>query len=189
MRIKKFTFNPFQVNTYLLYNDEREAIVIDPGMINDKERSEILSYIKENRLKINYLLNTHLHLDHILGNKCISDSFNVKAIASAKDVNFIHKSIEYAEIFGLMDYYISGDDFEKKIKPNIDSFIDSKGLETIKIKDIQLDIIEIPGHTIGHLAFVDRKNGICFSGDSLFKGSVGRTDISEFDKNKMHSLL
>ena len=164
-QLKEFTFNPLQENTYLLYNEAKEAIIIDPGCYFDDEKENLISFIKNHQLDIKYLLNTHCHLDHVFGNKWIFENFHTKLHLHPLEV----KVLETAPASGLM-WGIPFDNY-------IDTYIYLNPGDQIFLGDDCLDILWLPGHSPGHLGFYCKKQDFIISGDVLFRESVGRTDL------------
>ena len=187
MKIKAFVFNPFQEHCFVLSN-KTECIIIDPGCCNNKERSSLSDYIKEENLNIKYLLNTHLHIDHIMGNRFIQSEFGIGASANENDEFLLENMYQYACSLGLMGNAFTESIFYKQIEAFPLQNLLCEG-DIITIDGIQLDVIEIPGHTPGHLAFYNKQDDCIFSGDAIFRGSIGRTDLAGKDENEMYNLL
>lgn len=166
MEIKQFIFNPFQENTYLLSNDEKECIVIDPGALFEMERTQLVNYIKENGLQLKRVLQTHLHLDHIFGCKTLFDEFGVSPEAHAADEFLLERFPEQMRQFGMMG--------EEKCVP-LKGYL-KEGM-VIPFGKSELHVIHTPGHSPGGLCFYAPQENIVFCGDSLFQGSIGRTDL------------
>ncbi len=166
MEIKSFTFNPFQENTYVVYNAKKEAVIIDPGCYERFEEEELTIFISENNLNVLAILNTHCHLDHVFGNQFCMQKYTVDILAH-KEEEF---TLSLAEKSALM-YGIPG----LKISPNISRYIVDK--EIIQLGDLQFEVIFAPGHAVGHVAFYNAENNLCIAGDILFKGSFGRPDL------------
>ncbi len=165
LTIKSFTFNPFQENTYLLYDEAGEGALIDPGCYEESERKELLNFVEENNIKIKQLLNTHCHIDHVLGNAWAKRTFEVPLLIHKSDLPVL-KSVEvYAPNYGFKMY--------EGTEP--DGFL--KEEENIKIGSEILKILFVPGHSPGHVVFYDEVSNQLISGDTLFKGSIGRTDL------------
>lgn len=173
LTIKAFTFNPVEENTYLLYNEEKECAIIDPGCYFGNERNELKDYLAENALKPVLLLNTHCHLDHVFGNKFIYDTYGLPLYLHPLE----QQVLEYAPVSGLkwnlpFDNYAGPLHF---LQPG----------DTIAIgKDI-LKILFTPGHSPGHVVFYCEKQAFIIGGDVLFKGSIGRTDLPLGDHNTL----
>lgn len=163
--IKKFICNPFQVNSFLLYDETREAIVIDAAYYNEKERTLFRSYIIDNNLKIKGLYSTHGHVDHILGNPFVISEYSILSAMHMQDLFLVDEALGYASIFGLEIVNIA--------RPNF--FLNENDI--IKFGASELKILHLPGHSPGSLAFYNTDQKIVFCGDVLFKGSIGRTDL------------
>lgn len=167
MKIKTFTFNPITENTYLLIDEESKVcIIIDAGNMYGRENLMLSNYIEDNGLILKRLVNTHLHLDHCFGNAYISEHFNVGPEASQKDEFLLDVMEKHIAMFGI----------DTDVKPQPLKGYLSAG-DVIKEGSIELQVIEVPGHTPGGVAFYSAKDGCLFSGDTLFQGSIGRTDL------------
>ena len=166
MIIKTFTFNPFQENTYLLHDETGEALLIDAGCLNEGEKRLLKHYIDENKLTLKRLINTHLHLDHQFGNKFIFDTYGIAPEACKEDEFLLESIAEQARSFGFP--------LKEDAQP-LGSYISEN--DEIKFGNTSLVAIHVPGHSPGSLAFYAAKEGVLFSGDVLFQGSVGRTDF------------
>lgn len=165
IKIMKFTFNLFQVNTYLLYDETRECSIIDAGCYEESEKEEIAEFIKTHELIPKHLINTHSHIDHIVGNTYISEKYNLKLEAHTGGSRFIDHSDHTAFIYG----------FEGVKMKAIDLSI--KEGETIHFGNSTLEVIETPGHADGSLCFLSREQQFVITGDVLFYQSIGRTDL------------
>lgn len=166
MEVQKFTFNPFQENSYVLFDETKECVIIDPGCSNSQERDELFKFIDKYALKPQYVLNTHCHIDHMLGVSDCLEKYNV---------NFYAHS---AESFNLEKLKIQADLFGMQLSPNpigIDRAIEEG--EELTFGNTQLKVLLVPGHSPGHLAFYSDADKVVISGDILFDGSIGRTDL------------
>jgi glyoxylase-like metal-dependent hydrolase (beta-lactamase superfamily II) len=167
MKIEKFIFNPFHENTYLVYDEvTKDAVVIDCGCYTQKEKNTLLSFINQHQLTIKYVLNTHLHIDHIFGNKFLFSQFGIEPQAHKGDIELLERMQEQALAFGLS--------LKEKEQP-IGNFIDEKNSLTIGESSIQF--IHVPGHSLGSLCIYFPKEKWLFSGDVLFLRCIGRTDL------------
>lgn len=164
--VKAFNFNYFSENTYLVYDDSREAVLIDCGCMRPEEEKELSDYITDNQLTLKYNLCTHLHLDHIFGNGYIYKTYGLHPRAHKADVEIIPSPDEQGRLFGLPAGVAS---------VSVKEYI--SGGESIPFGHSELTAITVPGHSPGSLAFYNKKNGYLFSGDALFAGSIGRTDL------------
>ncbi|MCK4665018.1 MAG: MBL fold metallo-hydrolase [Bacteroidales bacterium] len=165
INIKTFIFNPFQVNTYLLYDETKECIIIDAGCYDNNEQEIILSFIEKNKLKPVKLLNTHCHIDHIFGNNYIGDKYKLFLEIHEADQFLIDAAIEHAKTFGL----------EINKQPAIGKYLNDN--EIIKFGNSELKIIHIPGHSPGGIVFYNKQQEFIIAGDVLFCDSIGRTDL------------
>jgi glyoxylase-like metal-dependent hydrolase (beta-lactamase superfamily II) len=148
-----------------LYDDSKECIIIDAACYIKKEEDALLKYITDNQLKPVRLLNTHCHLDHIFGNKFIHESFDLNPEAHEDEKPNNDFAAQAAENYGLT----------MAAPPPLVNFIDEN--DTIKFGNSKLDILHLPGHTKGSLAFYSEEENAVISGDVLFKDSIGRTDL------------
>jgi len=170
MTIKTFTFNPFQENTYLIYDENGEAAVIDAGCYNETEKQLIKNYLVDNNLVLKKVLNTHLHIDHQFGNKFLFETYGLKPEASKEDEFLLENITEQLRMFGLP----AGEGVQ-----NIGSYIEDN--QVIKVGNITLKAIHVPGHSPGSMCLYAEKDGVLFAGDVLFRGSIGRTDLPKGD--------
>lgn len=169
MHIRPFTFNDFQVNTYVVYDDTKECIIVDPGMYYEQEKQEITDFISANGLKPVLVVNTHAHIDHIIGNKFIADKYQLKLAAHKESVEFLKHAKEYGMTFGIkLD----------EVKP-IDVFLDEQ--TPLRFGNSSLEVLYTPGHADGSLCFYARQDGFIITGDVLFYQSIGRTDLPTGD--------
>ena len=165
LKIKSFTFNPVQENTYLLYNESKQCIVIDPGCYFDAEKESLKAFITQNELKPTLLLNTHCHLDHVFGNKMIAETYQLTLQIHEKEKIVL----SYAPTAGLM-YNLPFDSYEGQ-------FILLKEGDKIQLGNSELAVIEVPGHSPGSICFYCADQHFLIGGDVLFQGSIGRTDL------------
>lgn len=165
IHIETFTFNPFSENTYIVSDETKECVIIDPGCHNYEERKELKDYIENEGLKVVHLLNTHAHIDHVLGNAFVKRTFGVKLHLHKNDLPLLENAANRADYYGFPNYESS----------TVDVFIEEG--DTITFGNSSLDILFVPGHAPGHVAFLNGEQKICLSGDVLFRGSVGRTDF------------
>lgn len=165
-QIKTFAFNPFQVNTYVLYNDDqKECIIVDPACYTEEEYNILFNFLKETNLEPKFILNTHCHIDHVLGIDRLKETFNIPFYANSKDQYLLDAAIEHGQSFGInLD----------KI-PVIDKSVDEN--DAIYLGEFQIRIFNVPGHSNGSLAFYIKEIDSVLTGDVLFDGSIGRTDL------------
>ncbi len=163
--VKAFTFSPVQENTYLLYNEQGQAIMIDPGCYFPEEQDALQNFITQNRLEPKLLLNTHCHLDHVFGNKWIHETWGLLLHIHEKE----KKVLDFAPASGLM-WNLPFDNYNGEI-------LYLNEAETIRLGNDELELIFAPGHSPGHLCFYCPKQGFLIGGDVLFRESIGRTDL------------
>lgn len=173
VQVQAFAFNPFSENTYLLYDDTREAIIIDPGCYDRSELNELTSYIERNDLKPVQIVNTHAHIDHVLGIAALKRKYGIPFALHPLDEPVLKAVKTYASNYG----------FSSFDEPDIDRYL-SEG-DTVGFGNTQLKVIFVPGHAPGHVAFVCDEEHFVIGGDVLFRMSIGRTDLPGGD----HSTL
>lgn len=166
MKIARLIFNPIQENTYVVWDDTLEAVVIDAGNMGERENEILEKFIANNGLKPVLALNTHGHFDHLLGVDFLRERYGAKLAMSSKDEFLLRNASVSAELFGVR----AGD-----LPEAID--IDLEGKESISFGSTTLKIIPVPGHTPGHVAFYEPESRVLFTGDTLFRESIGRTDL------------
>lgn len=172
MIIHKFVFSPIEVNTYLL-EEKGECAIIDCGCYSDSEFQEFEKFISDKNLKPVLLLNTHCHLDHIFGNKFLEEKFNLPAWYHEKDEMNRVMATEHAAMFGLT----------MENPPSPAGYINDN--EIVKFGAVELKTLFVPGHTAGGIAFYCEKEKCVFTGDALFAGSVGRSDLPGGDHDTL----
>jgi hydroxyacylglutathione hydrolase len=165
LQIQSFVFSPIQENTYILYNEFKQCILIDPGCYFDAEKEKLKNFFTENELTPVLLLNTHCHLDHVFGNKFIAESYGLTLQLHEKE----KMVLSYAPTSGLM-YNMPFDNYAG-------AFIELKEGDTILLGEDTLEILETPGHSPGSICFYCRKQNFVIGGDVLFHRSIGRTDL------------
>lgn len=179
LSVKTFIFNSIQVNTYVVYNENKECVIIDAGNLEPYEDEQILNYIEKNSLKPLMLLNTHSHIDHVMGNKVIADKYHIELAASPVERPFYDKVWMFAAAFGINFTQ------DRCLTPTKDL---NDG-DIIKIGDDELKVLSTPGHVPGHVCFYDEKDGIVFTGDTLFYRGVGRWDLPGGNYNQLEKSL
>ena len=178
IQIKTFYFNDLRECTYLLWDHTGECVIIDPGCHSNSEKERLNKFITENSLKPVKLLNTHGHFDHIMGNAYVADNWNVQCFIHPNDKPQLERATKYCEMFG---YRID--------EPPLNTTDIAEGDE-ITFGESSLKVIATPGHSRGGVSFYNQEQKIIFTGDSLFAGSIGRTDLPGGDYEElMDSLL
>jgi hydroxyacylglutathione hydrolase len=163
--IQQFTFNPYQENTYVLYDETGECVIIDPGMYDAPEQNVLVNWIKETGLKPVLLLNTHCHIDHVLGNKFVFDNWGLRPRFHKGELPILYAIPGYAPQMGL--HY--------ELSPEPEVFLAETG--TVDFGNSELELIFAPGHSPAHLCFYAREDDFLIGGDVLFFSSIGRTDL------------
>ena len=185
LKITSFTFNAISENTYVIWDENTlDAAVIDPGCYDADEQEELKGFITSNKLNLKSILSTHSHVDHVLGNFFVKKTWNVPLYVGEKDVDTLRAVASYAPSYGFHTY--------QPVEPDI---LLQEGSQVI-LGNQTLDVIFVPGHAPGHIAFVHHADKKIFAGDVLFNGSIGRTDLpgGNFDvleksiKTKIYTL-
>jgi hydroxyacylglutathione hydrolase len=166
LNTKGFTFNPIQENTYVVWDEDTlETAIIDPGCYDKDEEDQLSDFILKQRLRVKYILNTHTHVDHVLGNYFCQQTFK-KPLLIHKEAEVQLRAVDlYAPVYGIHNYQINEPDGYL-----VESQIVELGKSTLKV-------LFVPGHAPGHVAFYSAADGVVFGGDVLFYNSVGRTDL------------
>jgi hydroxyacylglutathione hydrolase len=165
LTVKSFEFSPIQENTYILYNEFNDCIIIDPGCYFDEEKDKLVAFIEKNKLKPTMLINTHCHLDHVFGNKFIAEKYNLTLQMHENE----KPVLAFATTSGLM-YNLPFDNYEG-------NFIYLNEGDTIKLGEDEITVLLTPGHSPGSISFYSAKEKFVISGDVLFRNSVGRSDL------------
>lgn len=164
-QVKSFVFSPIHENTYVLYNDSVDCIIIDPGCYFDEEKNVLKDFIEKNGLQPKLLLNTHCHLDHVFGNKFVAETYGLTL--------HLHENekavLAYAPTSGLV-WNMPFDNYQGDV-------ILLKEGDKIYLGEDELSVIEAPGHSPGHICFYCEKQHFIIGGDVLFERSIGRTDL------------
>lgn len=171
VEIKSFTFNPFMENTYVLFDETKEAVIIDPGCYEPQEQMMLIEFIAASKLKPVAVLNTHCHIDHVLGNKFVKEHFGIELIIGEHELETLKAVEVYAPNYGFQAYEAAEAD---RLLKNGDS---------VSFGNTELKHLFVPGHAPGHIAFYDESETFIIGGDVLFDGSIGRTDLpgGDFD--------
>lgn len=167
LKVKQFVFNMFGVNTYLVIDpDTKEAAVIDPGMYGSDEQKEFDDYVKANDLKIIEVINTHLHLDHCFGDNYVKDKYGVKVAANIGDSDLGADITSQMRRFGGREA-VEGVTIDVPLEDG----------DVISVGKSRLEVITVPGHSPGGIALYSPDGHFVIAGDSLFRRSIGRTDL------------
>ena len=174
MEIKTFTFNQFLENTIIVSDSTNECIIIDPGCYNDEEKKILENYIIKNNLNPVKLINTHCHIDHILGNNFVSRNWGIDLEINEKDLDLLNNADQIAKIYGFTNYERS---------PIPKKFINEDDIVNFGISELK--VIFTPGHAPGHISLYSEKDNLIISGDVIFQNSIGRTDLPGGDFNTL----
>ena len=173
LQIKCFYFNPFRECCTVASDESGEAVIVDPGCYDDQELDTVTSYVGRNGYKVVKILLTHGHFDHLFGVTSLAGLYDVPVLMSAEDISIADNSGYFSKVFGV------------KLPDTSFTAPAEKGGRLTVIKDGDIiewgagrkwEVIATPGHTPGGVCFLDREARLLFSGDTLFAGSIGRTD-------------
>lgn len=165
LTVERFTFNPFQENTYVVFNEQKECIIIDPGCSTKEEQEELTQFIKAQNLQPTHIVLTHSHIDHVYGLRFVKEYFKVPIIAHSLAEKGLKSTEMVAKLYGL----------RVDTPPSIDTTFDEGG--ELWIGDQQLGVLFCPGHSPDHIVLYSASNGMALVGDVIFQGSIGRTDL------------
>jgi glyoxylase-like metal-dependent hydrolase (beta-lactamase superfamily II) len=165
MKIHSFVFSPISVNTYVVVADNGECSVIDCGCYDKNEFSRLTRFLEKENLKPVLLLNTHCHLDHVFGNGMMLKEYGLKTKACINEEENRKNAPMHAMMYGM----------EMEVPPEIGEYIEDG--EMVSFADIKFEAIYVPGHTAGSIAWYCRDEGCLFTGDALFAGGIGRSDL------------
>ncbi|CAN5238976.1 MBL fold metallo-hydrolase [soil metagenome] len=163
--IKSFAFNPFYENSYVLSDETGECVIIDPGCHNEEEEQELKAYIEKNKLKPVKLINTHCHIDHVFGNPFVAETWNLPLEIHPQDLIVLESFPKVCELYG----------FNGKIQP--DAVMSLEEGTQVKFGNSAMEIFFTPGHSPGSVSFYNANEKFLISGDVLFQGSIGRSDL------------
>jgi len=176
MDIIKYTVGPFAENTYLLIEGE-QALIIDPGFLEDSEFQTVKKQIDEQDLELFAVVLTHAHVDHVLGLQRVVDDFDVPVYLSDKDRHLWNNFGSQAAMFGFTS---DGFSFDPEVLPIIDEW---------NIGNFSFDVRYTPGHAPDHVSLYSKSDGIVIAGDALFKEGIGRTDLYKGDFNVLEESI
>lgn len=165
LKVKSFTFNPFSENTYVVFNEKKNALIIDPGNFNDDETEKLHQFIADEQLLVTNILLTHAHIDHVLGLQKAFDLYKVPVLLHELEQEILDRNPMDANRFGFFFQPFEGE--ISYLKEN----------DLLNVDEDQFQILHVPGHSPGHIAFYNETQEFMISGDVLFEGSIGRTDL------------
>ncbi len=183
--VKCFVFGPFQENSYILFDETKECIIIDPGCYDNRERIALAAFVKDNGLKPVKLINTHCHLDHVFGNAYVADTYQLKPEINKQEAPILDSYLMSAKMYG----------FNAAIpSPQPSAFLNEGDIITFGNSTLELFLAS--GHSPGSIVIYNRKQKFMIAGDVLFYGSIGRSDLPGGNpetlissiKNKLFSL-
>lgn len=175
MKIARFEFSLFGINTYVVVDPAtRECAIIDPGMISEEEQHALTRFIERNRLVVTHLINTHMHVDHAIGDAFVKATYGVPVEAHEADAVLGERLKQQAQMFGMSEE-VGEVTVEHPLKEG----------DIVKIGEGELEVLHVPGHSPGSIVLYDRADGFLIAGDVLFERSIGRTDLPGGD----HGLL
>jgi hydroxyacylglutathione hydrolase len=177
MNIEKLTFNPFQMNTYIVFDNDKNCVIIDPGCFGAAEQEKIISFIETRSLKPTAIVNTHYHIDHVLGNDFIKEKYAIKIKANKEGEKIWSNMGYYSQMLGVDPSGFSAPD----------EFIDENVL--IQVGASTLQVLYTPGHAAGSICLYCKESGFVVTGDVLFDGSIGRTDLPTGDYDVLRDSI
>lgn len=166
IKIQSFTFNGFKENTYVLFDESKKCIIIDPGCYEQNEKLELERFIVDNELEPVKLINTHCHIDHVLGNRFVAEKWSLDLEMHELDLPTLHSVKDYCQLYGFHNYEES---------PEPSTFL--KEGDKIHFGNSSLDVLFTPGHAPGHIVLYSKEQHFVIGGDVLFQMSIGRTDL------------
>ena len=161
--IQQFCFNAFGENTYILSDESKECIIIDPGCYEQYEQIELSNYIEQSKLRVVKLINTHCHIDHVLGNFYVKEKYNVTLGIHPQEEVILNSIPVVAQNYGFPLYAHTSHDYVLE--------------KSVKFGKSELMCVFAPGHSPGHVMFYSKSQNFCIGGDVLFRQSIGRTDL------------
>jgi len=165
MQIAVFTFNPFGENTYIIYDETREAVIVDPGNYGKDEDNRLESFIESEQLVPKWIANTHAHVDHVLGVSFAKRRWGIPFVLHRTEEPILRSVKVYAPHYGFVHYQ----------EPEVDQWFEEG--DEITFGETTLEILFVPGHAPGHVAFYHAPSKTLIAGDVLFRESIGRTDL------------
>ena len=163
--VTSFTFNAFQENTFVIYDETLSAVVIDPGCNNVNEQSTFEAFIRNQLLKVEMIINTHCHLDHVLGNRFVYDQFSTDLRIHKGEMVVLQNYLQVAALYGIA----------AEASPPPSGFLEEG--EVVEFGQTSLEVLFTPGHSPASISLYNEKDNYIIGGDVLFKGSIGRTDL------------
>jgi glyoxylase-like metal-dependent hydrolase (beta-lactamase superfamily II) len=182
LHVETFTFNQFQENTFVVYDDNKQCVIIDPGCYERSEQQMLQGFISDNNLNPLALLNTHAHIDHVLGNAFVQRTYDLDHYLHIDDLVTLRAVESYAHVYGFSGYEIS---------PEPTHIMQANNM--LNFGGMRFNVYCTPGHAPGHVVFYNEENQFVINGDVLFNGSFGRVDLPGGDleilKKSIHEIL
>lgn len=169
LTVQSFVFNPFSENTYVISNDHKKGVIVDPGNVAEHETLALQNYIEDHELDIKNILLTHAHIDHVLGLQWCFDRYKVPVLLHRDDQEILERNPMSARQFGF---------FFKPFNGEVQYLAEG---EVYELDDDVLKVMHVPGHSPGSIAYYCESQNFIISGDVLFQGSIGRTDLYKGD--------
>jgi hydroxyacylglutathione hydrolase len=173
LQVHSITFNPFEENTYIIIAPNKDCIIIDPGCFDEKERNELIDFIKDNQLKPVRLINTHCHIDHILGNAFVATTYHLGLEIHEGEIPVLQAGMTIAGMYGI------------PYNPSPDPVSFLKEEEEVILDGHALKVLFTPGHSPASICLYNEKDSWVIGGDVLFYESIGRTDLPGGDFNTL----
>lgn len=175
MQVKSFEFNPVSENTYVVYDETKECVIIDAGCFFPEEKAELANFIESNELEVKHIINTHLHFDHVLGLNFVMDKYKLPLEAHKGDEPLLLNLKSQLQMFGFPDI--------GEPTPQIGKYLTES--DVIEFGKQKFTIYHVPGHSLGSICFYNKDEKSVFVGDVLFRGSIGRTDLQGGDLDSL----
>ena len=166
MKIKSFVFNDFSVNSFVIFDETKECIIVDPGCISPAEHEELNGFINDNELKPVKLVNTHCHVDHVAGVNYVKQTYNIPFYAHKDDNSNLEDAERAGQLYGM----------RIDAPPKVDVYLNHG--DVVEFGNSKIDVLHLPGHSKGSVALSAKEDKFVVVGDVLFNGSVGRTDLN-----------
>lgn len=174
MNVKTFICNPFQVNSYLVYDQEGKSVLIDPAFADDKEKDDVKAFLSGNNLQLDKVWLTHGHVDHVMGANFVKEEWGLTPQMNKQDLFLLEQAEEFAALFNLSVQ-----------KPPVPDLFGEE-MEMQSWNGFVVDFIHVPGHSPGSIGYFFKEEKILFAGDALFRQGIGRTDLPGGD---YHTLI
>lgn len=173
LTLQCFTFNDFSENTYLLFHENGQCIIIDPGCYYKEEQNKLSDFVRLHKLTVTHVLNTHCHVDHVLGNYYVKDRYKVPLLIPKGEESVLKAVKVYGPSYGFHNYH----------EAEVDDFLTEH--TKLLLGEESIKILSVPGHSPGHVVFYLEKQKMIIGGDVLFYESIGRTDLPGGDYNTL----